>query len=355
MTNDIKKYLSLGAVLAGSAFMVSCDGDDVTVVENTGVADAITDAIGDKPIAPIALAEYPLTSLKLAFASTQENCVSGIEFDAGDELELDFDATTIGTDASATTGDALADLNSDGATVFGVPFINFEGFVEGITNNTDNFTIDAVYRGTDNTGNLILSNLTFTPLASDARSVTGTFVGSTTTEVAFNQDDANVVVNVDNNGAQIGTLDTPGGSEAVVGVTIYEDDNNTGDVEVTNLGGGTVYETLLGDTNYGISVELADGCVVNFVADKDTIDALEGGDAADFVVANIQDLLDALDVTATLNVAPTATNEISANSAVLHLISGNVPGGVTGSYRHDFDSSIGQQEGGINSDVAPLQ
>ena len=39
MKNDIKKYLTLGAALAGSAFMVSCDGDDVTVVEGSSTTD----------------------------------------------------------------------------------------------------------------------------------------------------------------------------------------------------------------------------------------------------------------------------------------------------------------------------
>ncbi len=43
MKNDIKKYLTLGAALAGSAFMVSCDDGD-NVVDRTVSASAATAA-----------------------------------------------------------------------------------------------------------------------------------------------------------------------------------------------------------------------------------------------------------------------------------------------------------------------
>lgn len=351
MKNDIKKYLTLGAVLAGSAFMVSCDGDDVTVVQDTGVADAISD-LGTKPVAPVPLAQYPLTSLKLSFEDLAGGCV-GTSFEAGDELEIDFDSINVANAESTTATHAQADLDSTfQIIVFGVT--TQEGYIEGIENLGSTFTIDSVKAGVDTTGATLLSNLTFTPLASDLRSISGRFIGSATVEVAFNQDTENVVVDLP--GLVGNTLTVPGGTATVNSVTIYQDVTGA-EVEVQSLDGSVTHESLLGSTNYGVSVAITfDGvdCVVNFAIGQTQADALEtiDGDAASYVAANIQALLDVLDVETTLDVSDEVpiVNEIATSTAPVHLIEGATDGGVEGSYRHDFDSSVGTGETFINAE-----
>lgn len=352
MKNDIKKYLTLGAALAGSVFMVSCDGgDDVTVVTDTGVADAITDAIGNKPVAPIALAKYPLTSLKLAIESAGGNC-STTGLSAGDELELDFDSTDV-TSSSDATADAFADLTSDTTVIFGI--IGSQGFVNDIVNLATTFTMEGIYSGIDEDGDLILGNLTFTPLASNQQSVSGRFIGSDTVEVAFNQDNSNVVVDLP--GLAGVTIANPlGGSFTVISVTIYEDIAGA-PVEVESLNGSVTHESLLGATNYGISVTLdvqGDICVLNFAKAQAATDVLAGGNAANLLVANVAQInaiMASLDIDNTLNVADAVpvVNQIPASTTGIHLIEASVLGGVEGSYRHDYDSSVGTPETIINS------
>ncbi len=350
MKNDIKKYLTLGAVLAGSAFMVSCDGgDDVTITQDTGVADAIKD-LGTKPIAPIRLAQYPLTSLKLSFEALDGGCV-GTSFEAGDELELDFDSINVANATATTATHAQADLGFDGFFVFGLS--TSEGYVENITNLASTFTIGSVKAGADTTGSVILSNLTFTPLASDLRSVSGRFIGSATVEVAFNQDTDNVVLDLPglNN-----TIDLGDTNANVTGLTIYEDVTGA-PVEVESLNGSVTHESLLGSTNYGVSVAInSDGgaCVINFAISQAQANSLApGSDAANFTGANIQALINVLNVNTTLDVSDVTpiVNEIPASTNPVHLIQGATNGGVEGSYRHDFDSSTGTIETGVNSDT----
>ena len=354
MKNDIKKYLTLGAVLAGSAFMVSCDGDDVSIVQDSGVADAITDAIGNKPVAPIALAQYPLTSLKLAIETAGGNCSStGVA--PGDEIELDFDSTDV-TAPTDSTADAFADLTVDSTVIFGI--IGEQGFVNDIVNLASTFTMEGIYAGIDESGELVLGDLTFTPLASNQQSVSGRFIGSTTVEVAFNQDTDNVVVDVP---AAVGvTIANPaGGSFNVVGFTVYED-QGAEDVEVQSLDGSVTHESELGTTNYGISVSIFvnnELCVLNFALGKAAADAAAGGDAANLTAATVAEnnaLMGLLDIANTLNVADAVpvVNEIPANTPGIHLIEANTLGGVEGSYRHDFDSSVGTPETIING--API-
>ncbi|MGJ8656194.1 MAG: hypothetical protein ACSHX6_07075 [Akkermansiaceae bacterium] len=354
MKNDIKKYLTLGAALAGSAFMVSCDGDDVTVTETTFDTSELVASINDlgtKPVAPIKLAEYPLTSLKLTFEALAGGCV-GTTFNAGDELEIDFDSINVLSADATTASHAQADLAPDGFVIFGLA--TQEGYVEGLENLTDTFTIDSVKAGVDTTGSTLLSNLTFTPFASDLRSVSGRFIGSATVEVAFNQDTDNVVVDLE--GLIGNTLATSGGAATVNSVTIYEDVAGA-PVEVESLDASVTHESLLGSTNYGVSVSITfEGvsCVVNFAIGQAQADALEtiDGDAASYVAANIQALLDVLDVETTLDVSDETpiVNEIGASTSPVHLIEGATDGGVEGSYRHDFDSSQGTLETIIDSD-----
>jgi hypothetical protein len=355
MKNDIKKYLTLGAVLAGSAFMVSCDGDDVSIVQDSGVANAITEAVGNKPVAPIALAKYPLTSLKLAIETAGGNCSStGVA--AGDEIELDFDSTDV-TSATDSTADAFADLTIDSTVIFGI--IGQQGFVNDIVNLASTFTMEGIYAGIDETGDLVLGDLTFTPLASNQQSVSGRFIGSTTVEVAFNQDTDNVVVDLIPAGNV--TLSNPagGGDFTVLGVTVYEDVAGKA-VEVESLDGSVTHESLLGATNYGISVNIAIGnelCTLNFAVSQATADTASGGNVALLVnadTADIQAVMDLLEIDTTLNVADAVpvVNEIPANTPAIHLIEANTLGGVEGSYRHDFDSSVGTPETIING--API-
>jgi hypothetical protein len=348
MKNDIKKYLTIGAALAGSAFMVSCDGDDVTVLQDTGVADAITDAIGDKPVAPIKIAEFPVTSLKLAFESTAGTCI-GAAFTAGEEYEIDFDSTTVIT-ADQTTGNAQADGVDDDNITFGADTDNL--FVEGITADPAlaTWTIDFVKEGTDSTGSVLLSDLTFTPLASDQRSVTGRFTATAPVDVNFNQDAANVVGSDD--GIVVEPLLLPDGVTAadIRAVAVYENFGGN-DVEVISTDGTSQFETSIGDDNYGLSFGALDGCVYNFVLNKadvvaavlevDMADGIDDIEAASLIA--LVDFSNQLDVSA-------AGNQISNPEAdARYLTAGTSTTGVSGSYRHDYDSSTGTVESSINS------
>lgn len=350
MKNDIKKYLTLGAALAGSAFMVSCDGDDVTVLQDTGTADAITDAIGNKPVAPIRIAQFPVTSLKLAFESTVGTCL-GASFEAGDEFEIDFDSTTV-TTAAATTGNAQGDGATDGSFIFGLGATS-DVFVQGITAvpTAATWTINFVKLGTDASGTTILSDLTLTPLSSDQRSVTGRFTATAPVDVNFNQDAANVVGS--DTGAVVENLALPSGANAsITSVAIYE--NVAGnDVEVISTNGATQFETTIGAANYGLSFGAADGCVYNFVLNQAAV-------VAAVPLANIEDgisdaeaalLIAIVNFNNQLDVSP-ANNQIANPEATpRYLTAGSSATGVTGSYRHDFDSSTGTLETGINSSL----
>ena len=349
MKNDIKKYLTLGAVLAGSTLMVSCDGDDVTIVEDTGVADAISD-LGTKPVAPIALAEYPLTSLKLTFDNDTGSCL-GQSFSAGTELELDFDSTDV-TSSDDTTANGLADLAVDGGVIFVITGTS-EGFVEGIENFASFFTIDFVKEGTDTSGNILLSDLTFTPLASDLRSVTGRFTGVGPVDVNVNQDTTHVVG--DSGALALNNITLPDGNSAtVVQVSVYQDvDGNP--AEITTLGGVTL-DSEIGDGNVILSVELSDGCVLNFAVSK--TDYTAAGGALDVSTnaevqtaynALVSDLSDALESNV-LDVSPEGDQIVDTVTAPTYLTAGNGGEGITGSYRHDFDSSTGTPETIINSE-----
>jgi hypothetical protein len=347
MKNDMKKYLSLGVVLAGSALMISCDGDngDTVVIppSETGVADAINDAIGDKPVAPVMLAEFPLTSLKLAFDNgfITEPTFGG-EFEAGDELEIDFDSTTA-TSALDITGDAQADISLDGDWVFGVE--TFNGFVEGIVSDPSAPTwyINRVYAGSNAIGEAIpiLGGLTFTPLASDQRSITGHFTADVilVEEVFVNQDDENVV----SNGNFVYGLDDLNGSS----ITVYQDVDGA-DAEITDFGANNVWETQIGTGNVVASFTTNEG-VKNFVVSYDDYNDAVGNDGEVSDNEDAQDLADLCDLLDFVNVAPTG-NQIEADSETLHLVAGvEYDSVVGGSYRHDYDSTFGTPETIINS------
>jgi hypothetical protein len=355
MKNDIKKYLTIGAALAGSAFMVSCDGDSVSVLQDTGVADAITDAIGDKPVAPIKIAEFPVTSLKLAFESTAGTCI-GAAFTAGEEYEIDFDSTTV-TTADQTTGNAQADGVEDDNINFGEDTEDI--FIEGITADPAlaTWTIDFVKEGTDTTGTILLSDLTFTPLASDQRSVTGRFTATAPVDVNFNQDAANVV---GSDSAPITqTLLLPnGGTANIDSVAVYENFGGN-DVEVISTDGTSQFETSIGDDNYGLSFGASDGCVYNFVLNQTAVNTAVTGGRLEIInginnpeagqLLAIVNFLNQLDVSA-------AGNQISNPEAdVRYLTAGTSTTGVSGSYRHDYDSSTGTVESSINSsNIVPV-
>ncbi|MFK7910526.1 MAG: hypothetical protein AB8F34_07975 [Akkermansiaceae bacterium] len=354
----MNRILTFGAALASSAMLVSCDddgGDDVTVVQDTGVADAINDAIGDKAIGPVPLAEFPVTSLKLTFDNNAGACL-GAAFQAGEELEIDFDSVDV-TSATDTTANGQADLDIRGGAdliVFGQA--TEEGYVEGIdtSGGPSTWAIANVYAGTNNAGVLILSNLTFTPLASDQRSITGRFAASAPVDVAFNQQTPNVVADVPNAAGR--TIGLPNGGNAnVVSVTIYEDVAGL-PVEIEALDASQTYEANIGAANYGISVQINNGgeiCTVQFAISKAQADALAaGGDAANYINdATLQALLDVLDLNVSLDVSPATDDLADPVAAPVYLIAGTIAGGVTGSYRHDYDSSFGTAETIINSEA----
>jgi hypothetical protein len=349
MKNDIKKYLTLGAVLAGSAFMVSCDGDDVTVVQDTGVADAINGSLGPKAVAPVSLASFPITSLKLAFDNDAGTCL-GAAFVAGDEIEIDFDSTTA-TASGDISGDAIGDLDDDGGS-----FVANDGnvFIEGIIADPSaaQWTIEFIKSGVDSSGLILLSDLTFTPLASNQQSVSGRFTATAPIDVDLNQDDTNVVVN---QGAIAGgSLDLPGGDTAtIIGLTVYEN-SPTNDVEVLSNDGATLFEPSIGDSNYAVSLEGDDGCVYNFVISKAALiagsaDITDEADVTTLSNTEALQIIALMDVNNALDVGPDAVQEIADSEPVaLYLTAGVSNDGVSGSYRHDFDSSTGASEPDVN-------
>jgi len=348
MKYNYYKMLGLGAALAGSAMLTSCDDDGSTVFvkEDTGVADAINDALGDKPIAPVPLAEFPVTSLKLAFDNAGTACL-GASFGPGDELEIDFDSISKAT----SPANAQADLDITGGA-FLDPFgsTTVEGYVEGVdvSGGPSTFYIANIYAGTSASGQLLLTDLTFTPLASDQRSITGRFTASAPLEVTINQDTQNVVQpNGDIGGLSIAL---PWGSTGVVvtKVTVYADAPGA-PAEVTSPSGETVYETAIGTGNVAVSVELDNGCVLNFAVSQSAYSgAVPNGLVDAGAAATVLALLDPED---NLDVSPVGSNEIPSNiPSPKHLIAGSEDGGVTGSYRHDYDSTFGSAENNINSE-----
>ncbi len=349
MKNDIKKYLTLGAALAGSAFMVSCDGDDVTVVQDTGVADAIGD-LGTKPVAPIKLAEYPVTSLKLTFDNDTGSCL-GQSFDAGTELELDFDSVDV-TSADDTNANGLADLAVDGGLIFANNGTQ-EGYVQGITNLASTFTIDFVKQGTNASGNILLSELTFTPFASDLRSVTGRFTGVGPVDVNVNQDTTHVIG--DSGDLALNNITLPDSSSASVNqVSVYQDVAGN-PAEITTLNGVTL-DSEIGGGNVILSVELNTGCVLNFAVSK-TAYAAAGGVISPSSNTEVQSAYNSLVGTLgtalasnALDVSPEGDQIPDTVGAATYLTAGNGGEGITGSYRHDYDSSTGSPETIINSE-----
>ena len=330
----MKKYLSLGVVLAGSALMISCDdtGDDVYVSHETGVADAIAD-LGSKPVAPVPLAVYPLTSLKLAFDEAAGGCAE-TAFEAGDEIELDFDTIDV------LTGNAQADLDVDGTTVFG-QWTN-QGYVANIVNSENSFSIAGVYAGTGTDGELLLSDLTFIPLASDLRSVTGSFSAVGTEEATVDQNTTNVV---GNNGALSGTIQFEG--EPVNSITFYQDaedlplDIFSFSNELIEVGAGA---------NDIVSISYGDDCELLFVVATADTDGLYTPDGIVADNAALETFVGTLDIDKVLVLSPLVDNISAAVAEPLHLITGgNGVASITGSYRHDYDSSVGTAETIINN------
>ena len=102
MKNDIKKYLTLGAVLAGSALMVSCDGDDVTVVEGADATDVQPTIITTD--APTDLSNVVVQSFNVINAEGNDNPVFDPNFQTfandntnllGFGTDLEFDPAII--------------------------------------------------------------------------------------------------------------------------------------------------------------------------------------------------------------------------------------------------------------------
>ncbi|MGE9266484.1 MAG: hypothetical protein ACQKBY_00185, partial [Verrucomicrobiales bacterium] len=129
-------------------------------------------------------------------------------------------------------------------------------------------------------------------------------------------------------------------------VTFYEDVAGN-DAEVLDLAATEQYEDQLQSGNIAISLQLENDCVVNYVWDRTDAEAASGGFGLTAAGApNIVAAIDAADPAA-LDVAP-ANNQIAPNSDLLHLIAGE--GGFTleGTYRLDFDSSLGENEGTVD-------
>jgi hypothetical protein len=242
------------------------------------------------------------------------------------------------------TGDAQADISLDGDWVFGVE--TFNGFVQGIESDPSAPTwyIHRIYAGSNALGEAlpILGGLTFTPLASDQRSITGHFTADVilVEEVYVNQDDENVLTQTEIN------FDLDG----LVGdsTTVYVDVVGK-PAEITDFAAANVWETEIGASNVVLSFTTNLEGTKNFVmseADWDT--ATNGNDVIDNVVEMnaLTALCKLLDF---VNVAP-AGNQIEADSETLHLVAGvEYDAVVGGSYRHDYDSTFGTPETIINS------
>ncbi|MGE9268650.1 MAG: hypothetical protein ACQKBY_11175, partial [Verrucomicrobiales bacterium] len=210
MKYNVKNYLSLSALVAASALMVSCD-DDVTL--STPGADELAEAAENaknKPIAAPVITQLPLQSLKIAFFNGEGGCFA-TGFNAGEEIEIDFDATNA-TGTADTSADAVGDYEFEGGVVRDI-----DVDVLGINSNPAQtvWTIDTIRE--INGGDVLLTNLTFEALNSDQRSVTGRVTASGVLEVNINQDTANVISD-----APLGNYGTVDG-ETVVKVTFYED------------------------------------------------------------------------------------------------------------------------------------
>ena len=334
----IKNYLSVGAVIVGSAAMVACDGDDVTVTETTFELNE------SKAVAPVQLAQFPLTSLTLTFDTAGNSCV-GTTFAAGDELEIDFDSVDV-TSSDDTTADGFADLTLNGfigGSIGGGTFTPSQA-ITGIISDpaATTWSIGSV-------GGL-LADVTLTPYASDLRSITGRFETSTLDEVNINAD-ADVTL-VDIAGAPVIT-----GTTSVNQVTLFADNAlaaNPG--EIQSIDGTTELEVEIGTGNYALSLNVTTAtgtCQLTFVIPKVNLGA------ADVLAPTAVEVLaylagvegQALLSSTTLSLTSDALDELAATvAAPVWVKNANVAApNVVGSYRQDFDSSNGTVETLINN------
>ncbi len=335
----IKNYLSVGAVIVGSAAMVACDGDDVTVTETTFELNE------SKAVAPVQLAQFPLTSLTLTFDTAGNSCV-GTTFVAGDELEIDFDSVDV-TSSDDTTADGFADLTLNGVTGGGGGLGVFtpSQAITGIISDPAAPTWSIASVGG------LLADVTLTPFASDLRSITGRFETSTLEEVNINADTDVTIVDV------VGGLAPLTGTITLNSATLFADSLvPLNPAEVQSVGGVDL-ETSVGSDNYALSVNVTTAtgtCQITFVIPKvNIISAVPGAPTAaelTIYLAGAEGL--ALLSSPTLALTDAALNELTdtvvAAPTWLKNAATIAAPNVVGSYRQDFDSTNGTSEPLIN-------
>lgn len=107
LKNDIKKYMTLGAVLAGSTFMVSCDGDDG--------ADGIDGIDGNSP--DIAVASPDSSAISVSTLTLTVDSAQGT-FTQGQQIFLEFDSATVARSEADINDNVWTDLSLGQVSLF---------------------------------------------------------------------------------------------------------------------------------------------------------------------------------------------------------------------------------------------
>ena len=308
MKNDIKKYLTLGAALAGSAFMVSCDGDD-------GAPGATGPAGAD------GAAQYELFELAPAkellplgqFTLTVEDDTN-TDFVTGDQLQFDVDTQRL-YEYSLYEQDAGGGFTNSGNITSQLGSWDTQAIVEGDPTFTIiDIDLDNDPTTDDSTDNYNIDSLTFTPNKVSLGTQSGTF------ELVVSPE--NVNINVEPNGAHEAT---PTNSPEAGPVTLYR--NITGNViEITDATATTVTIDLPAD-------------FVVFATDTGTYIAHLAASVTDAPNVDLAGLTDAGQVFTTTALA------LAEGSYAKITIENPGTQNISGTYRFDLDGSIGTNQG----------
>lgn len=321
MKNDINKYLSMAAIIAGSAFMVSCDGSD-----GSDGSDGVDGISGDLPVAAPTVGQIPLAELT-AIVDTVAPPTGTIPawsdtdpIQASDVLSINFQSTS------------FAEITEDG---------DFLGGLDGTNNNTApiTYTITAenqfvvTYENPANIAAGINADpvvATFTVESSDLFSLTGSFVSGATT---LAQD-----LNINADPAE--SLPVPAG----LGLT------------AAAIGGGAT--NLTTGTGIGLTSQFvvpADVIVVGngdgevFIRNVIATDVLTGPAAAIDVTGVDFDALDAAAGIIVENAAITGGGVITDTFQQISVFDGVVDEAISGTFRIDLSPSSGNSvpQGGL--------
>lgn len=159
MKNELRKFLTLGAALAGSALMVSCDGDDgQNGINGVNGVDGNTPNLAVEAPNPILL---PLAKIS-AIVDTVDNSngvsvfSDGSTIDIGERFSFDFQSANFADIVEDRDGNNIGSANS--------------AITYNVLNSTQ-FTVNYNVGAADNTA-------TFTVLSSLDKTLIGTFTSS---------------------------------------------------------------------------------------------------------------------------------------------------------------------------------